>query len=378
MATISWERYVFRLMKQGEKEPLISFYERLRNQTESCKFVDTESQLKDQILQKCIHDELRKKAFEKEMSLEQILLTGETLEEAKKNYGNGGQSSSSTQEVRCEMRATCTRCGSKELFHAKKSCPAFVNNILCGNCKRRGHFQDFCQLPKKFGNKRMRSISQESDDLPIAKFQRANSSLLHPKFQQNACKANPSSSKGKNSIQVKDVSKNQADTVKSSTRNKSDAISNSPFNVTSCLNARPLNNSKESPSTNDPIKGTGDKLYKSNLIQFSSVARIPKIALNSVKQKSSKREEINPPQGPSRVLDLTLSDNKLQSKPMESSKANDKADAIGINVSKIETIITSSSGTNFGNQIKKMESSKIDLTSSPNIGVPKSDEQIKK
>lgn len=85
MKTIDYERYIFRLIFQEPGEKFDSFIERLKIQLRKCNFDDRESSFKDQIIEKCANDELRSKAFENRMTLDQLIYTGRVLEEAGKN-----------------------------------------------------------------------------------------------------------------------------------------------------------------------------------------------------------------------------------------------------------------------------------------------------
>lgn len=78
-----YERYIFHLIKQDDGEKFDSFVQRLHHQVKSCVFANPKGQLKMQLLANCSSNELRKKSFAIEMSLEQIILTGKTIELAK-------------------------------------------------------------------------------------------------------------------------------------------------------------------------------------------------------------------------------------------------------------------------------------------------------
>ena len=53
MYNLDNERYIFRLIRQDKDEMFNSFVERLDNQLKKCKYRDADSQLKDQIIEKC-------------------------------------------------------------------------------------------------------------------------------------------------------------------------------------------------------------------------------------------------------------------------------------------------------------------------------------
>lgn len=85
MNQFDYERYVFRLIKQEVGETFNSFIIRLRNQIHKCGFYDPETHFKDQILEKCSINGLRRKAFEDGMSLDHVIFTGRILEMAEIN-----------------------------------------------------------------------------------------------------------------------------------------------------------------------------------------------------------------------------------------------------------------------------------------------------
>lgn len=136
-----YERYLFRLISQDKDESLESFVERLQNQSKKCKFLDEESQIKDQIIEKCVSKELRKAAFENKLTLRQLILTGKTLEVAEKNCKGEFPKSS---KVNTRM---CTRCGNFDHLYFERSCPALSRQ--CKKCLKIGHCTSMCRSYKR-------------------------------------------------------------------------------------------------------------------------------------------------------------------------------------------------------------------------------------
>lgn len=154
MKTLDYERYVFQLIRQEQSELFASFVQRLWNQVDKCKFTDPDFHIKDQIIGKCISNELRQKAFEVEMTLDQLIFTGKTLEAAEKN--SRSETSRSTQTQFRE----CSRCGFSDHTYFELSCPAI--KARCEFCKKSGHYARMC---RKNLRKRSHSLSFE-DKIP--------------------------------------------------------------------------------------------------------------------------------------------------------------------------------------------------------------------
>lgn len=139
MKTLDYERYLFRITRQDPNENLQSFVQRLESQLLKCHFADPEAQLKDQIIEKCIMNDLRRDAFGQVMTLEQLILRGKTLESAQIN---------STSErlknyaVPSGIVRECSRCGSKAHMYFNKQCPALKSS--CKVCQKIGHFARMC------------------------------------------------------------------------------------------------------------------------------------------------------------------------------------------------------------------------------------------
>lgn len=84
-----FERHIFRLIKQEPQENFDKFILRLRNQAAKCDFKNSEENLIDQITEKCILAELRKKILTAgdSFSLEDIIKEANTLETVNRQLG---------------------------------------------------------------------------------------------------------------------------------------------------------------------------------------------------------------------------------------------------------------------------------------------------
>lgn len=118
------ERFRFRIIRQGNNS-FEEFVTSLKTQLEKCNYSDAESQLKDQIIEKCSNSQLRDLAFEREMSVDKLIETATLLE-----------------YIRSRATQRCKRCNEESHDHNSKNCKAWRS--ICGSCKRRGHLTECC------------------------------------------------------------------------------------------------------------------------------------------------------------------------------------------------------------------------------------------
>jgi hypothetical protein len=77
---VAFEVYKFRQAKQQEHETLDAYYTRLCTLAKTCEFADTDTELKQQIIEGCLSNRLRRKILmEKTFTLSQILDYGRAL-----------------------------------------------------------------------------------------------------------------------------------------------------------------------------------------------------------------------------------------------------------------------------------------------------------
>ena len=178
-----YEVFLFRQAKQESAETLDNFHARLRRMVQNCEFADPASEIKSQIIQKCLSDKVRDKGLtDIDCSLDALLKYGRTLEvttvQAKAMTGQNGPSSSShapavlklqsnykpkkpahpkkhwksknpgthqPQSTPAPERRTqelCCGCG-KPADHPRKQCPAW--DASCYHCGKKHHFAAVCR-----------------------------------------------------------------------------------------------------------------------------------------------------------------------------------------------------------------------------------------
>lgn len=160
----TYERHVFRQMKQEMDERIEIFAMRLRTQAERCEFGDQlESNIKDQITEGCTSNLLRRKILERgDDDFDSILKLAkviETVSEQQKmfdRHDNHSKTQMTTEEVNqiqerstykrpAENRinnASCGRCGYNGHKSADNKCPAIGKT--CAKCGGKNHFARKC------------------------------------------------------------------------------------------------------------------------------------------------------------------------------------------------------------------------------------------
>lgn len=157
MVNIDYERYVFRQIKQEfiRCEPFASFIERLWKQMPRCRFMENAAQrIKEQILDKCVRNELRSHAFANYIPLDQLIILGFNIEK--------------TQEGNFTvLHQFCMRCGDKN--HNSMSIICSARQSRCRSCEVFGHFPHMCLMPHSRMNARKRSHLQNEDEHLVKK-----------------------------------------------------------------------------------------------------------------------------------------------------------------------------------------------------------------
>lgn len=161
----TYERHIFRLIKQGEGESFDKFLIKLRDQASKCKFEKTDDNIVDQIIEGCTSVELKKKILMMgdKVTLDQVVIEANTLEVVNhqlKEYvrlENDKTSEINTvtnKNKRDQPKNThdkCTRCGSEKHKPQDSICPA--KGKKCHNCGNMGHYQRCCRS-REMQNKR--------------------------------------------------------------------------------------------------------------------------------------------------------------------------------------------------------------------------------
>lgn len=150
----TYERHVFRSLWQNEGEPINQFITRLRQQAKYCGFTSVEDEIRDQIIEKCRSEELKKRFLEKgditlsevidiaqahEVTGVQIKNMGTTETIAKITEKNNFRKKPSQQK----RETSCFRCGYPGHLYWDPNCPAKGKN--CVKCNKPGHFASVCK-----------------------------------------------------------------------------------------------------------------------------------------------------------------------------------------------------------------------------------------
>lgn len=216
----TFEIYKFRQAQQLDGESVDQFYTRLRQLASTCQFTDTDSEIRTQIIQRCLSTKLREAALRDDaISLVKLLDHGRALENSTKQasdmekvlttqtnefsalaindgrpnerrdkspyrtttYRNKGRQSTdrnspgkprlfsrgNNDDRRTNQRQStskCYNCGNS-WPHVDSPCPA--RGKSCRNCDRLGHFAKVCRstttMPSRHRNKQtVRNIDQDS------------------------------------------------------------------------------------------------------------------------------------------------------------------------------------------------------------------------
>lgn len=159
-----YERHLFRLLKQEDDEKFEKFLVRLRHQADKCKFTDVDSNLIDQITEKCKSKELRRKILSlgDNITLSDIILEATALESVNlqmerfesPNTSNSNISLSDINQIHTRQtnkvlkKYNCGRCGSSKHNSNDSTCPA--KDKVCHKCQKIGHFRQFCRSKTTF------------------------------------------------------------------------------------------------------------------------------------------------------------------------------------------------------------------------------------
>lgn len=151
--SVDYERFLFKNLKQHKNESIECFVKRLRNHADLCEFGENEveQRLKEQVIEKCSSDKLRKIAFGANFDLEGLIKTGKILEEA----GEGCGGDIWRNSLRPSKTLGCTRCGFTSHFEYEPRCPAKKGHA-CELCGHRGHFARMCRRAPKRSQERNR------------------------------------------------------------------------------------------------------------------------------------------------------------------------------------------------------------------------------
>lgn len=170
-----YERHIFRQIKQEEGEKFEKFVVRLRNQAGKCKFTCPDENLIDQIVERCLSSELRKKILTlgDSVTLDKIIIEANTLEAVGyqlEGYGHSKNLTSNSSDINAINNrftkprfgksgdAKCGRCGHAIHTLPNQECPA--KKKTCHGCGKIGHFSACCRTRQQ----KRKLINKQNED----------------------------------------------------------------------------------------------------------------------------------------------------------------------------------------------------------------------
>ena len=154
---VPYERHLFRNISQQPTETIDQLITRLRQKAEFCEFTDKNEQIRDQVIEKCLSHNLRRKLLEKgkNLTLEQLQTVARAMENSEKQAVSiEGTTRGEVNRVQTKRRGdrdrqtgsvnkTCYRCGSST--HLQNSDVCFAKDKECFKCHKVGHLSKCCK-----------------------------------------------------------------------------------------------------------------------------------------------------------------------------------------------------------------------------------------
>lgn len=151
MKCLPLERHKFRNLAQSAEESIEKFVLRLREQGNLCEYDDhLDDEIKEQIFEKGISDELRAKILTKpNMSLAETVDLGRSLETIEKHKASGATGDSEVNKITSftGSKRECYRCGRFGHYANDEGCPAKKGK--CDLCGLTGHFKKRCKTKSR-------------------------------------------------------------------------------------------------------------------------------------------------------------------------------------------------------------------------------------
>lgn len=153
----AYQMSLFKSMSQNEKETIVSYVNRLREQIKFCGYSSPEveeMEIKSQLIEKGRSEKLRQAMFKKDRTLEEMIALAVSYENAQlyedefNSVKKTAKSEYSGSDV-CALQAKpkrCWDCNREGHFRGAQQCPA--KGKVCRKCNGKGHFDICC--PDKF------------------------------------------------------------------------------------------------------------------------------------------------------------------------------------------------------------------------------------
>nr|XP_022336145.1 uncharacterized protein LOC111132611 [Crassostrea virginica] len=162
-ANVPYERSVFRNMAQFSHETVEQYITRLRQRAETCEFGNRDAideRIRDQIIDKCVRHNLRRKLLEKgrDLTLNQVREIARAMEDSERQAtsieSQVPTQGSSVNKVSVQNKhfvkktiSRCYSCGYEGHLRNDPNCPA--KGKKCRKCKQIGHFERQCKTKDK-------------------------------------------------------------------------------------------------------------------------------------------------------------------------------------------------------------------------------------
>ncbi|XP_062558257.1 uncharacterized protein K02A2.6-like [Armigeres subalbatus] len=150
-------------MKQEENEPFHEFIFRLQDQAKRSDFMDPDDMVIDQVVEGCKSTELRKKLLTEELTLNDVMTLGKTIEEVQKQSKQYDKPSVSTFERTLVQRVVDQRPDNRQNPETNRRCyncnrpghlakdigKCAAKDAKCHGCGTKGHFKACCRRRKR-------------------------------------------------------------------------------------------------------------------------------------------------------------------------------------------------------------------------------------